>query len=208
MKVMSTSTDFPPEKPRRTRGRPRKLPSEQARAVAPVALEHQAPESDLEQEFTASDALRRVEDMADDRKVKGWTQDDLDILSFILFAAVFIGTAKLAQSFADPSYKPTSDELDRFCKPLARIVARRIKIPAGRSGDVIDGLACFAAVASYGMRVWDHEDRKRHNPYVLEGGPAPMTPAPVTAMEPPANGTQPRRAAMPAWARENLEQDQ
>ena len=206
LKITGSFADLPPEKPKRARPNRRKTPSQQAQEVAPVSLEHQSPVSDLEEEFTASDALRRVEDMADDRKVRGWNQDDLDILAFILFAAVFIGTARLARNLAEPAYKPTSDELDRFCKPLARVVARRIKIPAGRSGDVVDGLACLAAVAAYGMRIWDHEERKRSQRTPHE----PVTPAaaretPVTPVE--MNGNGPKRAAMPNWAREALEED-
>lgn len=202
MDVVEDLTDFPSVavKPKRVRVR------KPSAAAATTPAEHRPPVADeLADDFTASDALRRVEDMADSRKVRGWSQDDLDILSFILFAGVFIGTAKLASNAADPEVRPTSDELDRFCKPLARVIARRIHIPATKSGDVVDGLACLAAVAAYGMRMWDHDDRRRRD-YRMPGGRQEPPQAGQTPPAPP-NGSEPRRAAMPAWARENLEEN-
>lgn len=204
-----------------TKPPPRQIRDQYREQPPPPAIDQEEPREVLQ--AVIGDIQEKA---ADAKKIQGWDADDLDMVVYLLSVGVFIGIGwATTNATSDREYAPQFGEVQAVCMPLARMIARRVKVPGMKSGDFKDALAVLAGVAAYGMRCYNVADMRREERLELarSGGKpdnqrlteaiTPPIPSvvmqPATATVPPPNGNGhvvTGRAAIPPQMRATLEQ--
>lgn len=185
---------------------------------------HAPPLGESDEPVTLEQVVGAVQQQTSDgKKVTGWDADDLDLVAYLMAVGVFIGIGwAVTNALEDREYGPRFQECEAFCLPIARMIARRVKVPGMKSGDFKDVLAVLSASAGYGLRCYNitqmkMEERKERQAdtrpqhlQISEAVAPPMTTAHNPNTVPPPNGTAPvqtGRAAIPPQMRQAMEQE-